>query len=106
LFETIKKAKENYRNSIIALKMLRDKLKKTEEKLSQSQNEISKLSIRAAISFTELTPRPIFEPIFSLLSETRSDLKEKSTNDKTQIIYEKLKMILTMRSQAYISSSP
>ena len=74
-------------------------MKKTEEKLSQSQNEISKLSIRAATPFTELTPRPSFEPIFSLFSETNSNLHEKSTIDKTQIIYEKFKMILTSRSK-------
>jgi len=74
-------------------------LKRTEEKLSQSQNEISKLSIRAATPFTELTPRPSFEQIFSLFSETNSNLHEKSTIDKTQIIYEKFKMILTNKSK-------
>ena len=81
------------------MKTLREKLKKTEEKLSQSQNEISKLSIRAAANFSELTPRPNLDQIFTLFSEHKTEFKELSTIEKTLLINEKLKLVLSSKAK-------
>ena len=74
-------------------------MKKTEEKLSQSQNEISKLSIRAAANFSELTPRPNLDSIFSLFSEHKNEFNGLSTIDKTMLINEKLKLVLSNKGK-------
>lgn len=99
LLESIQQTKENYHNSIICLKALREKLKRTEEKLSQAQTEISRLSIRAAAHFSELTPRPSMDNIMMLLAENRADIQDKSTIERTQIIYEKLKIVISNKSR-------
>lgn len=50
--------------------------------------------MRAATNFPELTPRPNYNPIFNLFSENSLKFTERTTIEKTHIIYEKLKQIL------------
>lgn len=63
------KFSENYKNIIISLKFTKDKLKAEQEKNSQLYDQNTKLSIRAASAFTELTPRPNFNDLYNILQE-------------------------------------
>ena len=82
------------------MKTLRDKLKKTEEKLSESDNENFRLSIRAAAQFSELTPRPDFEPLRTLFTGNTNELNGKTSNEKTQHIYNKFKLLIMSKTKS------
>ena len=58
---------ESYRNSIIKLKFTKEQTTKMEEQVKELSAENAKLSVRAAVGLSNLTPRPSVDPVsFSL----------------------------------------
>lgn len=84
----------NYQSALNLLKTVKTKLQNTEEKLSKAESENYRLSLRAATNFTELTPRPNYEPLVELLTEFPKNFNEKSTVEKTSILTEEFRKAL------------
>jgi len=54
---------ESYRNSIIKLKFTKEQTNKMEEQVKELSAENAKLSVRAAVGLSNLTPRPSVDPV-------------------------------------------
>ncbi len=54
---------ESYRNSIIKLKFTKETSNKMEEQVKELSAENAKLSVRAAVGLSNLTPRPSVDPV-------------------------------------------
>jgi len=63
LKENYLKLIESYRNSIIKLKFTKEQSNKMEEQVKELSAENAKLSVRAAVGLSNLTPRPSVDPV-------------------------------------------
>lgn len=92
--QSMDQTKSNYQSALALLKTVKNKLQIAEEKLSKAESENYRLSLRAATNFSELTPRPNYDPLVELLTEFPKNFNEKSTVEKTSILTEEFKKTL------------
>ena len=67
--ENFDKFMDNYKNALFSLKFAKEKIKAEQEKNNFLLSENSRLAVRAAAPFQELTPRPSFTELYNLLPE-------------------------------------
>jgi len=80
LKENYLKLIESYRNSIIKLKFTKEQSNKMEEQVKELSAENAKLSVRAAVGLSNLTPRPSVDPVldfFGLAAKKADGTAEK-----------------------------